>query len=98
MTSNPRERAQILEHLGPYIRHPPVAVFGEILDECFAELHAALGGDVKKDESPRQHLITRLVRQLRRRTLRPRLRRAGGDEGGADTRWYPRGVGKVGAG
>jgi hypothetical protein len=61
MTSEPRKRAQVLEHLGPYIRHPPVAVFGEILDECFAEFHAALGGDIKKDESPRQHLITRLL-------------------------------------
>ena len=56
-----RKRAQVLEHLGPYIGHPPVAVFGEILDECFATFHEALGGDVKKDETPRQHLTTRLL-------------------------------------
>ena len=55
------KRAQVLEHLGPFIEHPPVSVFGEISDECFASFHEALGGDVKKDETPRQHLITRLI-------------------------------------
>ncbi len=57
----PRKRPQVLEHFGPYIGHPPVAAFGEISDECFATFHESLGGDIKKDETPRQHLTTRLL-------------------------------------
>ncbi len=56
-----RDRPEALNHLGPYSGHPPFAVFSEIAEECFVAFHDALVGDLKKGESSRQHLITRLL-------------------------------------
>lgn len=61
MTDDSQSRAQVLNHLGPYLQHPPVAELENILSQCFDEFHGAVGTDRQSEETPRQHLITRLL-------------------------------------
>lgn len=54
-------RPQVLEHLGPYNGHAPVAAFGSISDRAFALYREATGGHEREGETPTQHLITRMI-------------------------------------
>lgn len=54
-------RPQVLEHLGPYEKHAPVSAFGSISDRAFALYREAAGGHKREDETPTQHLITRMM-------------------------------------
>lgn len=55
------DRPQVLEHLGQYVRHPPVAAFGSISDKALELYREASGGHVRENETPTQHLVTRMM-------------------------------------
>ncbi|WP_156092660.1 DUF5677 domain-containing protein [Rhodovibrio salinarum] len=61
MADSSQSRAQVPNHLGPYLQHPPVAEIEKILSQCFDDFHEALGGHLQLEETPRQHLFTRLL-------------------------------------
>lgn len=56
------EPSRILDNLGPYIKHPPVAAFCDLSKRIFDLFHNTRGGSEKRPrETPRQHLLTRLT-------------------------------------
>jgi hypothetical protein len=56
------DRPRILDNLGPYVKHPPVAAFCDLSKRSFEKFHDVRGGDPKQgEETPREHLLTRLM-------------------------------------
>jgi hypothetical protein len=55
------DRPQVLHHLGPYSSHEPVAAFGSISDRAISLYHEAAGGHLRQNETPTQHLTTRMM-------------------------------------
>jgi hypothetical protein len=55
------DRPQVLGHLGPYDKHPPVAAFGSLSDRAYSLYREAAGGHEREGETATQHLITRMM-------------------------------------
>lgn len=54
-------RPKVLEHLGDYVKHPPVEAFGGVSDRAYGLFHDLTGGHEKAGQRPRDHLVTRLM-------------------------------------
>ena len=54
-------RPKVLNHLGNYIRHPPMKAFCDVSEKTYDTFHTVMGGQEKKDHSDRDYLITRLI-------------------------------------
>jgi hypothetical protein len=52
---------RIVDNLGPAMNHPPVAAAAALSDEIFKALHKARGGPERKNETQREHLLTRFI-------------------------------------
>ena len=55
------KKPQVLNQLGPYVGHKPVAAFCSISEHCLALFHEALDGYDRGYETPVEHLFTRLT-------------------------------------
>jgi hypothetical protein len=55
------KRPAVLEHLGDYVRHAPVAAFGSVSDRAYELYREASGGHERQNETPTMHLITRMM-------------------------------------
>lgn len=55
------DRPKVLDHLGAYANHPPVGAFGSISDRAVGLYREAAGGHVRQNETPTQHLTTRMM-------------------------------------
>ncbi|MBN8966134.1 MAG: hypothetical protein J0H89_12330 [Rhizobiales bacterium] len=55
------ETSRILDNLGPYKAHSPVAAFCDLSKRTFERFHDARGGSERSEETGREHLLTRLA-------------------------------------
>jgi hypothetical protein len=55
------EKPKALEHMGPYSSNPIFAEFASLSERAFATMSYFLGGHERKDESPREHLKSRMI-------------------------------------
>jgi hypothetical protein len=55
------EPTRILDNLGPYLKHPPVAAFCDLSKRVFELFHEIWGRPEERREASRQHLLTRLM-------------------------------------
>jgi hypothetical protein len=55
------DRPKVLDHLGDYIRHPPMRAFCDVSEQTYDSFHTVMGGQEKKDNNDREYLITRLM-------------------------------------
>jgi hypothetical protein len=55
------DRPKILDHLGPFVKLPPVAAFGSTSERAYELYREAVGGHERKDETTTQHLVTRMM-------------------------------------
>lgn len=54
-------RPQVLEHLGPYTQHPPVAACCDLDERVWAAYNELAGGYVHAGQNSREFLITRML-------------------------------------
>lgn len=66
-------REQVLEHLGPYIAHQPLANLSSISDRAYDLYSDAAGGDVHGKETATQHLAIRMMYIARATSLALRI-------------------------
>jgi hypothetical protein len=55
------DKPQVLQHLGPYLKHPPVEAFSRLSADTWVAYHDIIGGYERVGETPREHLISRMM-------------------------------------
>lgn len=55
------ESPRILDQLGPYLRHPPVKACCDLSEQCWRKYHEAVDPLNGPKETPRQHLVVRMM-------------------------------------
>jgi hypothetical protein len=55
------ERPGFHKGLGDYLKHPPVRAFCDLSADVWSLYHKAIGGHERVGESPRQHLMSRMI-------------------------------------
>jgi hypothetical protein len=55
------KQTRIIDNLGPYLKHGPVAASCDISRRTFELFHEARGGHERKAESGKEHLLSRLM-------------------------------------
>jgi hypothetical protein len=52
---------KVLDHLGDFIKHPPMKDFADLSAQAYDRFHTIMGGHEKQGESDRDYVITRLM-------------------------------------
>jgi hypothetical protein len=54
-------KPRVLDHLGDYIKHPPMRAYCDVSEQAYDLFHSVMGGQDKRDENDLSYLITRLI-------------------------------------